>query len=107
LAETLKQPLFSNPSILNASGAPLGLGGLKDGSDFARHGCMRIKDLWNPEERDWKNFSKLEMSYHACNRKCKEAITASIPWCPDECASHLQPGEWIDIPNPNPASPLD
>jgi hypothetical protein len=68
---------------------------------------MRIKDLWNPEERDWKNFSKLEMSYHACNRKCKEAITASIPWCPDECASHLQPGEWIGIPNPNPASPLD
>jgi len=52
LAETLRQPLFSNPSILNASGAPLGLGGLREESAFARHGCTRIKDLWNPEEKD-------------------------------------------------------
>ncbi len=105
-AETFRHSLFGNPSILNASDAPLGLGGLRDGSAFARHGCTRIKDLWNPEERDWKSFSKLGMSYHASNRRCKEAITASIPWHPDECANHLQPGEWIDTPNPNPTSPL-
>jgi len=105
-AETLKQSLFGNPSILNASGASLGLEGLRDGSAFARHGCTKIKDLWNPEERNWKSFSKLGMSYHASNRRCKEAITASISWRPDECANHLQPGEWIDIPNPNPTSLL-
>jgi hypothetical protein len=102
----LDNPL-SNPSILNASGAPLGLEGLRNGNAFARHSCTRIKDLWNLEERNWKSLSKLGMSYHASNRRCKEAITASIPWRPDECASHPQPGEWINIPNPNPASPLD
>jgi hypothetical protein len=116
-AETFRQPLFDNPSILNTSGAPLGFGGLKDGNAFAKHGCKRIKDLWNPEEKDWKSLSKLRMSYHASNklrmsyhasnRRCKEAITASIPWRLDECASHPQPREWISIPNPNPASPLD
>jgi len=79
LAETLRQPLFGNPSILNASDAPLGLGGLRDGSAFARHGYTKIKDLWNPEERDWKSLTKLRMSYHTSNRKCKEVITASIP----------------------------
>ncbi len=106
-AETLRQPLFGNPSIFNASGTLLGLRGLRDGSAFARHGCTRIKDLWNPKEGDWKSLTKLEMSYHTSNRKCKEAITASIPWRPDECASHPQPGEWIGILNPNPTSPFD
>ncbi len=102
----LGNPL-SNPSIFNASGALLGLGGLRNKNVFARHSCTRIKVLWNLEERDWKSLSKLRMSYLASNRRCKEAITASIPWRPDKCASHPQPGEWIDIPNPNPASPLD
>jgi len=104
-AETLKQPLFGNPSILNASDAPMGLGGLRDGNAFARHGCTRIKDLWNHEEKDWKSLSNLGMSYHASNRRCKEAITTNIPWLPVECASHPESGEWIGIPNPNPASP--
>ncbi|CAK9872041.1 unnamed protein product [Sphagnum jensenii] len=56
--ETLRQPLFGNPSILNANGASLGLEGLRDGNAFAKHGCTRIKDLWNHEERDWKGLSK-------------------------------------------------
>jgi hypothetical protein len=106
-AETLRQPLFGNPSILNANGAPLGLGGLRDGSAFAKHGCTRIKDLWSHEERDWKSLSKLGMGYHESNRRWKESITASIPWRPDECAKHPQPGEWIGIPNQNPTSSLD
>jgi hypothetical protein len=33
-AETLRQPFFGNPLILNASGVPLGLGSLRDGSAF-------------------------------------------------------------------------
>ncbi len=106
-AETLKQPLFGNPSILNANGAPLGLGGLRDESAFARHGYTRIKDLWSHEERDWKSLSKLGMGYHESNRRCKESIAASIPWRANECAKHPQPRERIGIPNQNPTSSLD
>jgi hypothetical protein len=64
-AETLKQPLFGNPSIFNTSGAPLGLGGLREGNAFAHYGCSRIKDLWNPVEKEWKSLSELGMNYHA------------------------------------------
>jgi hypothetical protein len=56
LAETFRQPLFDNPSILNASDVSLGLGSLRDGSAFVRHGCSQVKDLWNPEERDSKSL---------------------------------------------------
>ncbi len=105
--ETLRQPLFGNPSILNASDVPLGLGSLRDGNAFVRHGCSQVKDLWNPEERDWKSLSELGMNYHASNKRCKEAIIASIPWRPDECTRHPQAGEWISIPNPNPASSFE
>jgi hypothetical protein len=107
LAETLRQSLFGNPSILNANSTQLGLGSLKDENAFVRHGCSRVKDLWNPEERDWKSLSELGMSYHASNKRCKEAIIASIPWRLDECTRHPQPREWISIPNPNPASFLE
>jgi hypothetical protein len=91
-AETLRQPFFGNPSILNASGVPLGLGSLRDGSAFVRHGCSQVKDLWNPEERDWKSLSELGMNYHASNKRCKKAIIASIPWRPDECTRHPSRG---------------
>jgi len=67
-AETLRQPLFGNPLILNTSGAPLGIGDLREGSAFACYGCSRIKDLWNPVEKEWKSFSELGMSYHASNK---------------------------------------
>jgi hypothetical protein len=87
-AETLRQLLFGNPSILNASGVPLGLGSLRDGSAFVRHGCSRVRDLWNLEERDWKSLLELGMSYHVSNKRCKEAIIANIPWRPDECTRH-------------------
>ncbi len=48
-AEIFRQPIFGNPLILNESGIPLGLGGSRDGSAFARASCSRRKDLWNPE----------------------------------------------------------
>jgi hypothetical protein len=44
-AEILRQPIFGNPLILSESGIPLGLGGLRDGSAFARAGYSRTKDL--------------------------------------------------------------
>ncbi len=106
-AETLRQPLFGNPSILNTSDVPLGLGVLREDSTFARYKCTRIKDLWSNMEKEWKRLSELGMSYHTSNKRCKEAIIASIPWCPDECTSHPQPGEWIGNPNSNPDTPLN
>jgi hypothetical protein len=68
VAETLRQSLFGNPSILNTSGAPLGIGGLREGSAFACYGCSRIKDLWNHVDKEWKSLSKLGMNYHASNK---------------------------------------
>jgi len=107
MAETLKQPLFGNPSILNTSSTPLGIGGLRKGCTFARSECSRVKNLWNSKDNEWKSLSKLGMSYHASNKRCKDVITASIPWRPDEYTSHIQVGDWISNPTPNPGTPLD
>jgi hypothetical protein len=106
-AETLRQPIFGNPSVLNTSGTPLGLGGTRDGNAFANHGCTRVKDLWSNAKRGWKSLAKLGMSYHENNRKCKEDIAKSIPWRPDAYAKQPQPGEWIGIPNQNSPPHLD
>jgi hypothetical protein len=53
-AKIFRQPIFGNPLILNKSGIPLGLGGSRDGSAFARAGYSRMKDLWNPGAQTWK-----------------------------------------------------
>jgi hypothetical protein len=44
-AEMFRQPIFGNPLILSKSGIPLGLGGSKDESAFARADYSRTKDL--------------------------------------------------------------
>jgi hypothetical protein len=67
IAEIFKQPIFSNPLILNEHGIPLGLGGMREGSAFARADCTRTKDLWNPRAQTWKSLAELEMSYHTLN----------------------------------------
>jgi hypothetical protein len=38
LDEVLRQPLFGNPSILNANGTPLGVGRVNEGNVFAQSG---------------------------------------------------------------------
>ncbi len=38
LDEVLRQPLFGNPSIFNASGTPLGVGGVSEGNTFSQSG---------------------------------------------------------------------
>jgi hypothetical protein len=38
-AKTLRQPLFTNPSIFNTSGTPLGITGLREGCAFAHSEC--------------------------------------------------------------------
>jgi hypothetical protein len=68
-AEILRQPIFGNPLIFNECGVPLGLGGMREGSAFARAGCTRTKDLWNPGVQAWKSLAELGMSYHTSNRK--------------------------------------
>ncbi len=78
--EILRQPIFGNPSILSASGTPLGVSGRSEGSAFAHAGCTRIRDLWNPESQSWKGLSELGMSRHAANIRHWEIIMASIPW---------------------------
>jgi len=106
-AEILKQPIFGNPSILNSKGIPLGVGGLREGSSFAKAGYTRIKDFWNEKTKGWKSFTGLGMSYHPSNRECRELITNSIPWRPDEHEDHTQIGNWIANPTPPIGCPLD
>jgi hypothetical protein len=106
-AEILRQPLFGNPSITNIEGAPLGVSDLREGSAFARSGCSRVKDLWNPERKKWKSFFELGMNYHATNISSKDIITTSIPWRPDVSTSYAQAGEWISNPIPSIGAPLD
>jgi hypothetical protein len=39
--------------------------------------------------------------------RCKDIITASIPWRPDEYDNHIQVGDWIGNPTPGMGNPLD
>ncbi len=89
IAEVLKQPLFGNPSILRTRGTPLRVSGLSEGCSFAQFGCYRVKDLRSTEHKKWKELSDLGMSQHVSNRQCRDIITASIPWRPDEYDSHI------------------
>jgi hypothetical protein len=107
VAEVLKHPLFGNSSILNTSGTSLGVSGLSEGCSFAQSGCSRVKDLWSPEHNKWKELSNLGMSQHVSNKRCRDIMTASIPWRPDEYDSHIQVGDWIGNPTPDTGNPLD
>ncbi len=82
LAEVMKQPIFSNPSLTNARGEPLGVNDHSKGYAFARAGHTRIRDIWNGDTQDWKNLSDLKMHFHASNRSSKDIIIGSIPWRP-------------------------
>jgi hypothetical protein len=105
--DILRQPIFGNPSILNASGDPLGVSGRGEGSALAHAGCIRIKHLWNPENRNWKGLSELGMNRHASTMRGRDIITASIPWSPDELDFHIKVGDWIADPTPDTGNPLD
>jgi hypothetical protein len=63
--------------------------------------------LWNSEDNEWKSLFKLGMSYHTSIKRCKDVITASIPWRPDEYTSHIQAGDLMSNPTPNPGTPFD
>jgi hypothetical protein len=107
VVETLKQPLFGNPLIINVKGAPLGVSALREGCTFACSGCSQVKDLWNSEHNEWKSLFELGLSYHASNISCKDIITASIPWHLDASTSSAQARDWINNLAPNMGAPLD
>ncbi|CAK9856849.1 unnamed protein product [Sphagnum jensenii] len=94
-AETLRQPVFGNPLILNQEGKPLGLNGKSEGNSLANAGCSRIRDFWDAEEKEWKGLSALGVSFHPSNRRNRELIIASIPWDPATSNNVLSAGEWI------------
>jgi hypothetical protein len=88
--EVLRQPIFSNPLILNTTNLPLGICGLSEGRAIANFGNTKIKDLWDPEGRAWKSLQALRMTYHATNRNIREIIVASIPWNPATYTNRFQ-----------------
>jgi len=106
-AETLRQPLFGNSSILSASGTPLGVSGLSEGCVFAQSGCSRIKDFWCKKNKEWKGLSALGLSHHTSNRRCRDIITNSIPWRPDEYDCLIRVGDWIGKPTPCSSNTLE
>jgi hypothetical protein len=81
--------------------------GLRKGTSFAKAGHTRIKDFWNETTRGWKSLTGLGMSYHPSNMECRELITTSIPWRPDEHEDHTRTGDWITNPAPQTKSPFD
>ncbi len=107
IAEIFKQPIFGNPLILNEHGILLGLGGMTEGSAFAKAGYTRTKDLWNPGTQTWKSLPKLGMGYQTLNRQCKETIIASIPWWLAESTNPPREGDWVSNPPPPTGAPFD
>jgi hypothetical protein len=47
------------------------------------------------------------LSYHASNKRCRNIITNSILWRPDEYESPIREGDWISEPSPDPDTTLD
>ncbi|CAM6076475.1 unnamed protein product [Sphagnum tenellum] len=93
--------------ILNTSGTPLGVNGLSERCALAHSGCFWVKDLWSLENKEWKGLSDLGVSHHASNRRCRDIITTSIPWRPNEYDNHIWVGNWIGTPTPGTGNPLD
>jgi len=49
----------------------------------------------------------LGLCHHTSNKRCRDIITTSIPWCPDEYESHIKIGNWIGRPTPCSGNTLD
>jgi hypothetical protein len=99
--KTLRQPVFGNPLIVNQEGRPLGLYGRNEGNSLANAGCSRVRDFWNSEEKVWKGFSDLGVSFHPSNKRNRDLIIASIPWDPATSNNVPLAGEWISKKKPD------
>jgi hypothetical protein len=95
-AKVLKQPIFSNPLILNMTGLPLGVCGLSEERAITNSSYTKIKDLWDPEGRAWKSLQAFQMTYHTTNKNNRKIIIASIPWNPTTYTNRFQAGDWIN-----------
>jgi hypothetical protein len=69
--------------------------GLSEGRTIAKARCTRIRDLWDPEDREWKSFSTFEMNSHIFNRTSRDIIISNIPWNPAAFPSGFKIGDWI------------
>jgi hypothetical protein len=67
-AELLRQPIFRNPFITNHESKPIGLNSKNDGNAFTSSGCSMVRDLWDPEEQDWKGLLAFKMNFHPSNK---------------------------------------
>jgi hypothetical protein len=94
-AETLRQPVFGNPLIVNQEGKPLGLSGKSEGNSLANARCSRVRDFWDSEEKEWKGLTALRVCFHPSNRRNRDLIIASIPWDPATFNNVPLAGEWI------------
>jgi hypothetical protein len=94
-AETLRQPVFGNPLIINQDGRPLGLSGKSEGNALANAGCSRISDFWDSEEENWKGLSALGVSFHPINRLNRNLIIDSIPWDLATASNKPVVGDWV------------
>jgi hypothetical protein len=54
--------------------------GINEGRAIVKAGCIRIRDLWDHEDKEWKSFPTLEMNSHIINRTRRDIIIFSIPW---------------------------
>jgi hypothetical protein len=106
-AETLRQPVFGNPLIINQEGRPLGLSGRSEGNSLANARCSRVRDFWDYDEKMWKGFSDLRVSFHPSNKRNKDLIIASIPWDPATCNNVPSAGEWIIKKEAGQTGPLE
>jgi hypothetical protein len=78
-AEVFKQPIFSNPLVINVVGRLLGVNELSEGQVIVKARCTRIKDLWDQEDREWRSLPVLKMNSHVMNRMSKDIIISNIP----------------------------
>ncbi|CAK9870535.1 unnamed protein product, partial [Sphagnum jensenii] len=94
-AEALRQPVFGNPLIVNQEGNPLGLNGKSEGNSLASAGRSRVRDFWDPKEKEWKDLTALGVSFHPSNKRNKDLIIASIPWDSTTFNDTPSAREWI------------
>jgi hypothetical protein len=104
-AETLRQPVFGNPLVVNQEGKPLGLSGRSERNSLANAGCSRVRDFWDTEEKEWKGLSALGVSFHPINRRNRDIIIANIPWDPATSNNVPSAGEWISKKEAGQTSP--
>jgi hypothetical protein len=61
-----------------------------------RHNCSRVGDFWDPEAKDWKGLSALEVSFHPVKKLNRNLIITGIPWDPATASNKPVVGDWVN-----------